>query len=45
MELFLIILAVLIVVISTILSFYTSVNSGASKFEKWIDKKEKEETK
>jgi cell division protein FtsL len=44
MELFLIIVATLIVVIFTILSFYTSVNSGASKFEKWIDKKEKEKS-
>ncbi|NOU47940.1 MAG: hypothetical protein HOO86_12895 [Bacteroidales bacterium] len=41
MEIFLIILATLIVVIFTIVSFYTSVNSGASKFEKWFDKKEK----
>ncbi|MEI6577351.1 MAG: hypothetical protein WCO63_14330 [Bacteroidota bacterium] len=37
MTIFLIILAVLIVMVFVILSLYTSVNSGASKFGKWIE--------
>lgn len=45
MELLLIILAIVIVVAFTILSFYTSVNAGASKIEKWFDTKEKKQPK
>ncbi len=45
MEILLIIVAAIIVVLSTVLSYYTSVNSGASIFEKWIEKKEKKENK
>jgi len=45
MEIFLIILAVFIVVVFTVLSFYTSVSSGASKLEKWFENKEKDDSK
>ena len=38
MELFLILIAILLVVIFTFFSFYTGVNSGASKFEQWFEK-------
>lgn len=33
---FLFILAVIVVIVFTALSFYTSVNSGAAKLEKWL---------
>ncbi|KAF0132140.1 MAG: hypothetical protein FD155_664 [Bacteroidetes bacterium] len=36
MELLLIIFTALVVIIFTVISFYTSVNSGAEHFEKWI---------
>lgn len=32
---------VVVVVVFTALSFYTSINSGASKLEKWINSKNK----
>jgi hypothetical protein len=38
MTLLLIIFSTLIVVVSILFSIYTSVNSGASKFERWFDK-------
>jgi len=41
METFLILFTIAVVVIFTILSFYTSVNSGADKFEKWLKRKSK----
>jgi hypothetical protein len=44
MELFLILIAAFIVVVFTILSFFTSLNSGASKFERWFEKKDKNKT-
>jgi len=34
----LIVLASIIVLAITIISIYTSVNSGASKFEEWIER-------
>jgi hypothetical protein len=42
METFLIIFTVIVVVGFTILSFYTSINGGAEKFEKWLKNKSKE---
>jgi len=38
MELILILIAILLVVIFTVFSFYTGVNSGASKFQQWFEK-------
>jgi len=42
METFLIIFTVIVVVGFTILSFYTSINGGAEKFEQWLKNKSKE---
>lgn len=38
MTTFLIIFTAMVVVLFTIVSFYTSVSSGADKFELWINK-------
>lgn len=38
MELILIIFALLFVAVFTFFSFYTGVNSGASKFVQWFEK-------
>ncbi len=38
MEIILIIFSALVVIGFTILSFYTSVNRGAERFEEWIKK-------
>lgn len=42
MEIFLIIFTVVVVISFTVLSFYTSINGGADKFEKWLKRKSKE---
>ena len=41
MEIILIVFTALVVIIFTVISFYTSVNSGAERFEKWLKKKKK----
>ncbi len=38
---FLFIITVIVVVVFTALSFYTSINSGAAKLEKWFQDKSK----
>lgn len=38
MTTFLIVFTAIVVVLFTIVSFYTSVNKGADKFEIWINK-------
>ncbi len=40
METFLIIFSIVIVIASTVLSFYSSINSGAAKMEKWFENQE-----
>ena len=44
METFLIIFSIVIVIASTVLSFYSSINSGATKMEKWFEKHDKNKT-
>lgn len=39
METLLIIFTAIVVIAFTVISFYTSVNSGANKFEGWIRKR------
>lgn len=38
MEIILIVFTALVVIIFTVISFYTSVNSGAERFEKWLQR-------
>ncbi len=40
METFLIIFSIVVVIASTVLSYYSSINSGAAKMEKWFEKQE-----
>ncbi|HOI32225.1 MAG: hypothetical protein PHG67_08625 [Bacteroidales bacterium] len=44
METFLIIFSIVIVIASTVLSFYSSINSGAAKMGKWFEKHDKNKT-
>jgi len=41
METFLIIFSIIVVIASTVLSYYSSINSGAAKMEKWFEKRDK----
>jgi len=43
MEILLLSFAAIVVILSTILSYYTSINSGSAKLEKWFEKMNKKE--
>ncbi|MBS4061739.1 MAG: hypothetical protein KG029_15170 [Bacteroidetes bacterium] len=44
-EVLLVIFTALVVIVFTILSFYTSVSTGADKFEVWLRKLNKQQKK